>query len=154
MGYFLPFYPFNSEKKIRILKKWKKSLEISSFYISVSKLMIKWCTVSEIWCVADVMISHFGLFFALLSPNSPKNQNFEKLKRSLEISFYISVPKIMIRQCTVLEICCATDGWMGRWTEGWTDRWKKWHIEVGGPPKNQLKPTNVQVQFFSTTTGI
>ena len=35
---------------------------------------------SEIWCMTDVIvISHFGLFFALLSPNSPKNQNFEKM---------------------------------------------------------------------------
>ena len=21
-------------------------------------------------------------------------------------------------------------------TDGWTERWKKWHVEVGGPPKN------------------
>ena len=50
------------------------------------------------------------------------------MKKHLEISsFYISVPKITIRWCTVPEIWCATDGQ--------TDRWKKWHIEVGAPPK-------------------
>ena len=33
-------------------------------------------------CMADVIvISHFGLFFALLPPNSPKKQNFEKTKK-------------------------------------------------------------------------
>ena len=38
--------------------------------------------VPDIWCVTDVIvISHFGLFFALLPPNSPKNENFEKMKK-------------------------------------------------------------------------
>ena len=33
--------------------------------------------------MADVIvISHFGLFFALLPPNSPKKQNFEKTKKA------------------------------------------------------------------------
>ena len=35
----------------------------------------------EIWCVMDVIIFHFGPFFALLPPNSPKNENFEKMKQ-------------------------------------------------------------------------
>ena len=65
---FLPFYPLTTQK-IKILKKWKKHLEISSFYICVPKIMIRWCTVPEIWCVTDVIVtSHFGLFFALLPP--------------------------------------------------------------------------------------
>ena len=34
----------------------------------------------EIWHVTDVIIFHFGLFFALLDPNNLKTQNFEKLK--------------------------------------------------------------------------
>ena len=44
--------------------------------------MIIWCTVPEIWRMTDVMIFHFGPFFALLTPNNPKNQNFEKLKKA------------------------------------------------------------------------
>ena len=31
--------------------------------------------------VLTVIIFHFGLFFALLPPNSPKNQNFKKMKK-------------------------------------------------------------------------
>ena len=56
-------------------------------------------TVPEIWHVTNVIvIFHFGLFFALLPPNSLKNQNFKKMKKHLEISsFYKCVPKIMIR---------------------------------------------------------
>ena len=38
-------------------------------------------TAPEIWHVTDkIVIFHFGLFFTLLPPNSPKNQNFEKMK--------------------------------------------------------------------------
>ena len=41
--------------------------------------MIICYTVPEIWHVTDVIvIFHFGLFFALLPPNSPKNENFKK----------------------------------------------------------------------------
>ena len=60
--------------------------------------MIICYSVPEIWYVTDVIvIFHFGLFSALL-PNSPKNQNLKKMKKSLEISsFYEWVPKIMIR---------------------------------------------------------
>ena len=54
--------------KIKILKKWKNLPEIPSFYIGVPKIMIRWCTILEIWYVTDIIISHFGLFFALLPP--------------------------------------------------------------------------------------
>ena len=43
------FYPFT----FLHFKKWKKPLEISSFYICVPKIMIRWCTVPEIWCATD-----------------------------------------------------------------------------------------------------
>ena len=57
--------PLTASNKIKISKKWKKHLEIS-FYTRVPKIMIRWCTVSEIWCVTDVITFHFGPFFALL----------------------------------------------------------------------------------------
>ena len=45
--------------------------------------MIIGYTVPEIWYVADVIvIFHFGLFFALLPPNSSKNINFVKMKKT------------------------------------------------------------------------
>ena len=41
--------------------------------------------VPEIWCTADeIVVSHFGLFLALLPPNSPKSQNFEEMKKTLD----------------------------------------------------------------------
>ena len=62
-------------------------------------------------------------------PNSLKNQKSKKMKKGLEISsFYTCVPKMMIRWCMVPEYGMQQ-------TEGWTDGQKKWHIEVGAPPK-------------------
>ena len=65
LGYFLPFYPPNSQKNKNV-KKIKKQHEISSFYTSVPKFMIICYTVPEIWCMTDVIvIFHFELFFTL-----------------------------------------------------------------------------------------
>ena len=53
--------------KMIIFKKWKKWLDISSFYASVPKIMIICYTVPMIWHMTGVIvIFHFGLFFALL----------------------------------------------------------------------------------------
>ena len=72
---FCPFTPLTAQNDS--FKKWKKHQEISPFYTNVQKIMIICYTVPEIWCVMDVIvIFHFGLFFALLPPNSPKNENF------------------------------------------------------------------------------
>ena len=110
LDHFLPFILLWTQK-IKILKKRKKHLKISSFYKNVPKIMIISYTVPEIRCVTDIiLIFYFGLCFALFWP-----------KKSC-------VQKIMITWCTVPEIWCATDGR--------TDRQKKWHIEVGAPPKN------------------
>ena len=67
---------------MKISTKMRKPLEISSFYTSVPKIMTICYTVPEIWQVTHVIfIFHFGLFFALLSPNSPKDQNLKKMKK-------------------------------------------------------------------------
>ena len=69
-------FPFTTliAQKMKISKKWKKHLDISSFYTTVPKIMIICYTVPEIWHVADVIvISYLKRFFALLLPNSSKN---------------------------------------------------------------------------------
>ena len=86
-----------SKSKFRKSKKKKKeNLEISSFYNSVPKIMIICYPVPEIWCVMDVIISHFWLFFALLPPIAWKMKTKKKIwKNNLKISsFYISVSKL------------------------------------------------------------
>ena len=132
MGHFLLFIPLTVQK-IKILKKWKKFLEISSFCICVPKIMIRCCTVPEIRCVTDViLISNFGLFFALLPPNSPKNQNFEKMKQK--------PGDIILHKCTKNYDQMMYGSWdmlCGRQMDGWMDKQKKWHIKVGAPPKTK-----------------
>ena len=57
-------------------------MEISSFYTIVPKIMIIGYTVPEIWCVPDVIVVfHFELFFTLLPPNSPENENINNNKK-------------------------------------------------------------------------
>ena len=47
--------------------------------------MTIWCMVPEVSTTTDIIFCHFGLFFVLLTPNNPENQNFEKMKKTLEI---------------------------------------------------------------------
>ena len=105
---FCPFILLTS-RKIKILKKWNNHMEISSFYTSVPKIMIICCTVPEIQHMTDVIfIFHFGLFFALLPPLHMCTKNYDHM-------MYSCWDMVHDRQ---------------------TGRWKKWHIEVGTPPKN------------------
>ena len=50
---FCPFTPLTDQKiKIKKMQK-KKHLEISLFYTYVPNIMIRWCTVPDIWCITD-----------------------------------------------------------------------------------------------------
>ena len=95
--------------KIKVLKKWKRSLEILSFYTCVPQMKIIWCIAPEKWRATDILFCHFGPFFALLLPKDPENWNFE-MKKHLDISsFYKYLSNIMVT-CKVPEIWCyATD---------------------------------------------
>ena len=83
LGHFLPFYPQKTPKNPNF-EKWNTLLEISSLYKCVQKVTIIWCMVPEMWSATDKIFCHFGPFFALLPlpPDKPKNQNFEKLKKT------------------------------------------------------------------------
>ena len=99
----LPFYiPPLTIQKIKILKTWKKPLELSSFYTSKSTKNHD----HMLYCSLAIF-----QFFTLLPPWLPKKSKFGKSKKkTLETSSsFICVPKIMIRWCTVLEIWCVTD---------------------------------------------
>ena len=90
----LPSPPLTTQK-IKILKKWKKHLEISPFYITFPRIMIRCYTASEIWRMTDVLfIFHFGLFFGILflifypplhpythPAKNPKNQDLKNMKK-------------------------------------------------------------------------
>ena len=79
--FFCPFTPLTTQK-IKISKKRKNGLEISSFNTSVPWIMIICCNVPEIWCVTDVIYFHFGQFFALFTPLPPSPLTAQKIKIS------------------------------------------------------------------------
>ena len=144
LSFWTIFWPFNPyplpTQKFKILIKWKKHLEVSSFYKSVPKSIIICYTVPVIRRMTDVIfISHFGLFFALLSPlRAQKIKIKKKMKKTPgDIIILDMCTKNYDHMCMVPKIWCAMDGWMDRQT----GRWKRWHIEVGGSLKNWNTPT-------------
>ena len=91
MDHFLPFYPLTT-RKIKILKKWKRTLEIL-FYKCEPRIIICY-TVPEIWHVTDVVfIFSFWLFFyslpPTLTPNDLKNKISKKWKRTPSIYSFL-----------------------------------------------------------------
>ena len=79
---FCPFTPLKAQK-MKTNKKWKIHLEISSFYTSARKTMVIGYTVPEIWHVTDVIVIFILDYnFLFYPPNSPKNENFKKMKKT------------------------------------------------------------------------
>ena len=82
--------------KINMLKKWKKKKSPGDYY--------HFTNVHHKWQSYDVWFLRYGVqrteflvildcFLPFYPPNNPKNQNFEKMKKSLGIlSFYTYVP--------------------------------------------------------------
>ena len=81
--FFVILGPFTllTTQKIKILKKWKKRLEIL-FYTCVSQMTIIWFMVSEIWSATDGFFCHFRLFSA---PWPPLTTQWEKNEKKLKI---------------------------------------------------------------------
>ena len=110
-GSLFPLLPppcFLKTWKIRILKKWKKLQEITSFYECVPKIG----TVPEIQSETERIFCYFGPFFGFLPHLTARKIKIKKnWKRWLEISsFCTCVPKMMIRWCAVPEIWYRMDG--------------------------------------------
>ena len=113
--------------KIWILKKWKKHLEISPFYTKVPSnhdhmLYCSWDMV----CDRYTFYFWFWSFLSLYTPNSPKNKNLKKMKKT---HGYIIILHMYITNYDDM-MFSSWDKVCNRRMNGWTDRWKKWHIEV------------------------
>ena len=89
LGYFLTFNPLKIWK-ITIFQKWKKHLEMSSFYTCATKIRIIWCMLPKIRSVTGIILCHFGPFFALLPHYWSQKLKFGKISKTLEIlSFHM-----------------------------------------------------------------
>ena len=114
LGYFSSFTPLTA-KKIKISNKQKKKTQkkktpgdiIILHKAAKNHDLMLYCS----WDMAHNRCNcylWFWAIFALLSPNSLKNENLKKIKKRLKISlFYTFVPKIICY--TVPEIWCMTD---------------------------------------------
>ena len=122
-------------QKVEISKQWKKTLEIS-FYTSVPKSWSYICyAVLEIWHMTHVIaIFRFGQFFSLLPPKKTKLQKNEK--NSWRYHHFTHVYQKLLDDIRFLRY----GGWQ-------VDGRKKWHIELGAPPKNFIT-SKYQVMIY------
>ena len=94
LSFWTGFCPFTLLKirKIKILKKWNKRMEILSFYTYVPWMKIIWCMLLEILSVTDrffVILDHFCPFIYL---KTWKIKMLKNWKKCLEVlSFYTCV---------------------------------------------------------------
>ena len=131
LSFWTIFCTFTPRKtwKIKILKKWKKLLEIFIILHKYTKnhYHVLYCS----WDMARGRCNYFS-FWAIFCPftaqNSPKNQNFKKMKKT-------SGDIIILH---VYQKLWLDDLWFLRYAVWQTDRQKKWHIEVGAPPKEGI----------------
>ena len=123
---FCPFTPLKTQK-IKILKKWKKHLEIYHHFTEVYQK--SWSYAIKFLRYGARLFLYFilGYFFPFTLLTARKIIISKKWKSFS--SFYTCVPKIMIRWFTVPEIRCATDGQRDRRMDGRTNRktdgWRK-----------------------------
>ena len=109
LDHFLPFYPSPHSslitQRIKILRKWKKALETSSF----TQVSHKWQSY-DIWFLRYqlqqtdffVILGHFLPFYP---PNSPKNGNIKKMNK-------IPGDIIILHKSTKIHnhrLCCSWD---------------------------------------------
>ena len=101
-GSFFPLLSPLKTKKIKILKKWKKSLEILSSYTCVT---IIWYMVPKISNTMDRTFCHFGPFFALLPPSQPQKMKILKKWKKAPADI------IILHMCTINDNHMIYDFW-------------------------------------------
>ena len=102
-------YPLKTQQ-IKILKKWKHWLKISSFYTCVPKTAIIWCMAPEIWSKTDIIFCHFGPFLPFNPSNDLENQKFWKNEKSTCICHHFThLHQKSWSWCMLPEIRSATE---------------------------------------------
>ena len=134
MGHFLPFYS-NENPENQNFEKMKQTPR---------DIILHLCTIKDnhmmygSWVMEhDTEFVNLGHFLPFYFPNSPKNQNFEKMKKKTPRKM------IILHMCTKNYDHMIFGSWdmvCNGWTDGqidwWTNGKKKWHTEVGAPPNN------------------
>ena len=102
-GLFFPFYPLKAQN-VKILKKYHHFIYVYQNYNQMMygswDMMRDRCNYFSFWAI----------FCPFISLSAQKIKIYKKAKKTrLEISFYIYVPKIIIRRCMVPDIWRVTD---------------------------------------------
>ena len=109
---FLPFYPPTNPNNQNFENMKKRSVDISILHkctINNNHMMYgSWGMKHD----GQNFLLFWTIFCSFTPPNNPKNQNFEKMKKTPGgIIIYICIPKIMIRRCWFLRYAAwQTDG--------------------------------------------
>ena len=139
MHNFLPFYPLNNPKNGNF-KKNEKKLPGDIILHKCTKKSWSYATLFlryGVWC--NCYFS-FWATFCPFTPNSPKNQNFTNMKKTPgDIILHMCTKKMMMYVDN--DDVWLDDAWFLRYgaqrMDGRTK--KKWHIEMGVPPKNYTR---------------
>ena len=114
---FCPLTPLTAQK-MKISKKWKKYLEISSFYTSVPKVIIICYTFPEIWRVTDVTVFVFLFFFSFLAVfchfthlKAKKIKNFSKIKKTKTPGRYHHLTQVYQKSWSYTSLFLKYDTW-------------------------------------------
>ena len=168
---FLPIYPLKT-RKIKILKKWKKHLEILSFYKTVAKIRIVCYTALEIWHVTDLFFI-LDYFLPFYHPNSLKNDNFKKFEKNTWRCYHFTKVYQKLWSYGILFLRCGT--WQrhdrGNWYFSFwvifcpftpltaqkikiSKQWKKNHLEISSfktsVPKIMIRWCRVPKKWCAT----
>ena len=115
-------------RKIKVFEKWKKHLEISSFYTSIPKIMVICYTVPEIWCVTDVLVVfHLGYFLSFKPLPTAEKIKIKKVPGDI----------IILYMCTKNYDQMRYGSWNMMRDRRTDRRTEKRHIEVGSHLKSK-----------------
>ena len=123
LGNFLPFYPPNSSKNENF-KTMKKKMWRYHHFTQVYQKSWLYAVLFLRYGIWRMQLLFFilGYFLPFYPLTDQKMKIPKKWNKHPEMSwFYTCLPKIVIRWCTVLEIQCATEGWMDGQADGKSD---------------------------------
>ena len=116
---FCPFTP---------LTAWKNKINAWRYhhFTQVHQKLWSYAILFLRWRLTHVIVFILGFFFCPFTPLTDQKIKFQKNKSPEISSFYICVPKTMIRWCKFPEIWCMMNRQTDGQTDGWMDGQKKW----------------------------
>ena len=120
------FCPFTllTAQKMKISKQWKKKMWRYHHFTHVYQKSWLYAVLFLRYGIWRMQLLFFilGYFLPFYPLTDQKMKIPKKWNKHPEMSwFYTCLPKIVIRWCTVLEIQCATEGWMDGQADGKSD---------------------------------